>query len=85
MLGASFDSVENNRAFADKFRFPFRLLSDPRKTLATYDAIDPDDPDWPRRISYLIGPDGRVVTAYAHVNAATHPAQVLADLAGHGL
>ncbi len=80
MLGASFDSVEKNRAFAEKFHYPFKLLCDPGKTLASYDAADPDDPDWPRRISYLIGPDRRIVKAYETVNSSTHPAQVLADL-----
>ena len=80
VLGASFDSVDKNCAFAQKFGYPYKLLSDPTKTLAVYDAVDPDDPDWPRRISYLIGPDQRIVKAYATVDPATHPAQVLADV-----
>jgi thioredoxin-dependent peroxiredoxin len=82
ILGASFDSVDKNRAFAEKLCYPFKLLSDPAKTALgePYDAIDPDDPDWPRRISYLIGPDRRVVKAYATVKPATHAAEVLADL-----
>jgi peroxiredoxin len=33
-----------------------------------------------KRISYLIGPDGKVLRAYPKVKAAEHPAQVLADL-----
>lgn len=81
MLGASFDSIENNRAFAEKFGYPFKLLSDPTKSLAAYDAIDPEDPDWPRRISYLIGPDRRIVQAYATVDPETHAAQILVDVA----
>ena len=82
MLGASFDSVDKNRAFAEKFRYPFTLLSDPARTAlgAPYDAIDPADPDWPRRISYLIGPDRRIVKAYATVDPGSHAAQVLADV-----
>jgi thioredoxin-dependent peroxiredoxin len=81
ILGASFDSVEKNRAFAEKFNYPFKLLCDTEKTLAPFGAIDPAAPDWPRRISYLIGPDRRIVKAYPRVNSSTHPAQVLADLA----
>jgi peroxiredoxin Q/BCP len=80
ILGASFDAVDKNRAFADKFCFPFKLLCDTGKTLAPYDAVDESDPDWPKRISYLIGPDRRIVKAYASVDPSTHPAQVLADL-----
>jgi thioredoxin-dependent peroxiredoxin len=71
-----------NRAFADKFDFPFRLLCDTGRTIGTaYDAIDPTDPDYPRRISYLIGPDRRIVKAYDVVKPASHPAEVLRDLA----
>ncbi len=81
MLGASFDSVDKNRAFAEKYNYPYKLISDPAKSLAAYDAIDPSDPDWPRRISYLIGPDRRVVKAYPTVNPSTHAQQVLADVA----
>lgn len=80
MLGASFDSVEKNRAFAEKLGYPFRLLCDPGKMLASYGAVDPEDPEWPRRISYLIGPDRRIVKAYPTVSPASHPTQVLADL-----
>lgn len=79
MLGASFDSVEKNRAFAEKFGYPFKLLSFD-KAHDLYEVDDPSDPGWPRRVSYLIGPDRRIVRVYATVNAATHPAQVLADV-----
>lgn len=81
MLGASFDTVDANRAFAEKLRFPFRLLCDPDRVLgAAYGALDPDDPPYPRRISYLIGPDRRIVKAYDPVKPADHAAQVLADV-----
>jgi peroxiredoxin Q/BCP len=81
VLGVSFDTVERNRAFADKFGYPFKLLCDVDKQLGTaYRALDPDDPDYPRRISYLIGPDRRIVQAYEPVVPATHPDQVLADI-----
>ncbi len=80
VLGASFDAPEKNRAFAEKFDFPYRLLSFD-KTADVFEANDPADPGWPRRISYLIGTDRHIVKAYDGVDAATHPAQVLADLA----
>ena len=82
ILGASFDDVAKNRAFADKLCYPFRLLSDPDRSAlgAPYDAIDPEDSAWPRRISYLIGPDRRVVKAYAKVDPSRHAAEVLADV-----
>ena len=79
MLGASFDSVDKNRAFAEKFAYPFPLLSFD-KSNDMFEASDPSDPDWPQRISYLIGPDRRIVRAYATVDPSTHPAQVLRDV-----
>jgi peroxiredoxin len=81
VLGASFDSVDKNCAFAQKFGYPYKLISDPTKSLASYDAIDPADPDWPRRISYLIGRDRRIVKAYADVDPLTHADDILDDLA----
>lgn len=81
VLGASFDSVDKNCAFAQKFGYPYKLISDTGKTLGSlYDAADPTDPDWPRRISYLIGPDRRIVKAYEKVVPKDHVAQVLADV-----
>lgn len=80
VLGASFDEPAKNCAFADKFSFSYKLLSFD-KAIDLYDANDPTDPGWPRRISYLIGPDRRIVKTYDKVDPATHPGQVLADLA----
>ncbi len=85
MLGASFDDVEKNRAFADKFGYPFRLLCDRTQAVGTaYGVLDADDPGYPRRVSFLIGPDGRIVTIYDPVEPATHAAQVLAEVAAPG-
>ena len=33
VLGISFDTVEENRAFAEKFDFPFRLLCDVERSV----------------------------------------------------
>ncbi len=81
ILGVSFDAVEKNRAFAAKLGFEFPLLCDTERVLGrAYDAIDPDDPDWPRRISYLIGPDQTIVRTYPEVDVNQHADDVLADL-----
>jgi thioredoxin-dependent peroxiredoxin len=81
VLGASFDDVTANRAFAEKFSYPFKLLCDTNKSIGkAYDAYDPSQENWARRISYLIGPDRKVIKAYEKVKPAEHPDQVLADL-----
>ena len=80
VLGASFDDVSANRAFAEKFSFPFKLLCDTTKQLGEAYGAKAPDKDHPRRISYLIGPDRKIVKAYDPVKPAEHPAQVLGDL-----
>ena len=81
ILGVSFDDPKTNAEFVEKEKFPFRLLSDTDRTLArAVGAADSRDQAMARRISYLVGPDGRVLQAYSNVNPASHAGQVLADL-----
>lgn len=61
MLGVSFDSVEENKAFADKHAFPFRLLSDvERRVGLAYRACDAPRDSHARRLTYVIGSDGTI-------------------------
>ncbi len=68
VLGVSFDDPAKNREFATSHGFGFRLLSDvDRSVAAMYRALrEPGDiyERYPRRISYLIDPDGRIAMAY---------------------
>lgn len=81
VLGASFDSPEENRAFQEKFGFPYDLLSDEDKSVGiAYGAAADTDAGYPARISYLIDPEGKIAVAYETVVPAEHPDQVLADL-----
>lgn len=82
MLGASFDNVAANKAFCDKFAYPYKLLSFDKSAGKTWGATRDDDSDAAKRISYLIGPDRKIVKAYPKVKPAEHPAQVLADVPG---
>ena len=85
VFGASFDTPEDNKAFAVAQRFGFHLLSDVDRQVGTaYDAVrGPDEqyPDFPRRISYLIDPDGVILRSYTVTDTAGHADEVLADLA----
>jgi thioredoxin-dependent peroxiredoxin len=89
VLGVSPDDAASHRRFADKYRLPFRLLSDPDKeTMRAYGA-------WGEKTLYgrkttgvirstvWIGPDGRVRKHWGRVSdAEAHPGQVLAALKG---
>jgi thioredoxin-dependent peroxiredoxin len=64
ILGISFDSVEENRAFAEKFGYGFRLLSDPeRKAGVAYKAAENASDPYAKRFTYVIGPDGKIEQA----------------------
>jgi peroxiredoxin Q/BCP len=81
VFGVSFDSVDDNAKFAEKFRFNFPLLCDTGRAIGmAYGACDEPQAGTARRISYLIGPDGRIRSAYARVKPAEHPQEVLKDL-----
>lgn len=81
ILGVSVDTVEENRAFADKFEFTYPLLCDTSRDISVkYGAADGPDAKSARRISYLIDPGGNVAAVYGQVKPDRHPAEVLAAL-----
>lgn len=73
--------MPDNAAFAQKFGFDFPLLCDTTREVGLkYGAADDATAQYPKRLSYLIGADGRIRKAYPKVNAAAHPEEILADL-----
>jgi peroxiredoxin Q/BCP len=86
VFGVSFDDVAANARFAADEGFPFPLLSDTTRALAVaVGAADDASQSAARRISYVVGVDGRVERAYGTVTPAQHPATILRDARGsHG-
>jgi peroxiredoxin Q/BCP len=87
VVGASFDTVEEQKAFADEQGFTYSLLSDPDRVMgAAYEAVRPaDDPlaVLPYRYSYLIAPDGTIAATYdlnSSQSLDEHADVVLADI-----
>ena len=81
VLGVSFDSVSENKAFAEKFQFPFLLLCDIEKKLGlAYGAIKTVDDKHASRIGYVIDTQGKIKGAYPKVDAKAFPDQMLALL-----
>jgi peroxiredoxin Q/BCP len=80
VFGVSYDRPKANAAFAEKFHLQFLLLSDSDRKLAAAVGAERALLPVPKRISYLIGADGRVLKAYPDVSPAEHAAEVLADL-----
>ena len=80
VLGVSFDSTADIKSFKDKFDFPYDLLRDDDKGASIQFGASDGSPGNARRVSVLIGPEGKVIRAYEKVIPAEHPEQVLADL-----
>jgi peroxiredoxin Q/BCP len=81
VLGVSFDTEEDNRAFAEKFNFPFPLLCDTeRKIGMAYGACDTLTAQYAKRITYVIDPEGRIAQAIDKVDARQHPQQLIETL-----
>lgn len=84
ILGVSFDPPEENRAFAERFGFPFRLLSDEDHAVGkAYGTARPPDHEragWARRFTYLIDPEGTIRKAYVVRDVQAHAGEVLEDL-----
>ena len=74
--------MKANAAFVRAENFPFPLLSDEgREAGMAYGACDSPDARSARRISYVIGTDGRIEAAYPSVSPASHARDVLDFLA----
>ncbi len=84
ILGASFDTPDENAAFARAQEFPFPLLSDVDRSVgASYQTVrDPGEKyaEFPLRHSYLIDPEGIIRRVYDVTDVGGHAAAVLADV-----
>ena len=86
-MGASFDSVEEQKAFAEQEGFPYRLLADTDKSVGlAYGVEAPSDnkfPDWPLRVTFLFDPAGMIAKVYDFSDQpylSEHAQVVLADI-----
>ena len=82
VFGCSVDSADAHRAFAKKYGLPFPLLLDPDKKIAQAYGADNGIPilGLDKRVTYVIGEDGRIVAVYPQVDPATHANQIIQDL-----
>ncbi len=82
LLGCSIDSADSHRAFAKKYSLPFPLLLDPDHKIAKAYGADNGIPilGLDRRVTYVIGDDGRILKVYPNVDPASHARQIVRDL-----
>jgi peroxiredoxin Q/BCP len=88
VLGVSVDSVRSHDRFAEKFTLPFALLSDADRKIVEAYGVWGEKRFMGRkylgtnRITFLIGPDGRIKKIWPKVKPEDHAAEVLADMGG---
>jgi thioredoxin-dependent peroxiredoxin len=82
VFGCSIDSADAHRAFAKKYHLPFPLLLDPDKKIAKAYGADNGIPilGLDKRITYVIGEDGRIAAVYPEIDPGTHAHQIIHDL-----
>jgi peroxiredoxin Q/BCP len=77
----SFDTPEDNKAFAKKFNFPFPLLCDTDRQIGiAYGAAESPKDEYARRIAYVIDENGIIDQAHPKVDPASYPHEQLASL-----
>jgi thioredoxin-dependent peroxiredoxin len=86
ILGVSTDSEKSHKKFAEKYQLPFELLADPDKQIVNAYGV------WGEkmflgvkyhgihRVTFLIGPDGKIKKIWPKVKPAEHAAEVLSAL-----
>ena len=73
ILGVSLDNETDNKAFAEKFNFPYPLLCDVNHDIAlAYKAVKGSQDEYASRISYVIDESGNILEAISQVDTKTH-------------
>jgi len=86
ILGVSTDPARSHAKFVQKFRLPFKLLADTERTIAHAYGVWGEKTFMGRkymgthRVTFLIGPDGRLKKIWPLVKPETHAKEVLAAL-----
>jgi peroxiredoxin Q/BCP len=86
VLGVSTDTVKSHDKFAEKFKLPFTLLADEDKKIVQAYGVWGQKSFMGRkylgthRVTFLIGPDGRIKKIWPDVKPVEHAAEVLAAL-----
>ena len=73
ILGVSLDTPKENKAFAEKFGFPYPLLCDVKREISmAYHAVHGPEDKYAARITYVIGEDGKIAEAIEKVDVKNH-------------
>lgn len=80
VFGVSHDSAASHALFQEKFKLPFPLAADPDGTISRAYGVR-STLGMAERVTFLVGPDGRIAKVYPNVDPAVHVAELLRDVA----
>ncbi len=81
ILGVSVQDEGSHRTFREKYKLTFDLVADPEKRIAkAYHALGLFGVA--KRVTYVIGPDGTILSAFWRVDPASHSKEALRVLSG---
>jgi peroxiredoxin Q/BCP len=84
LIGVSFDTRKENAEFARTYGYPGALLSDVDREVGTrYETKrhrDEAAPEFAKRRTFLIDPEGVIRKVYRVTDIDAHPGEVLDDL-----
>jgi thioredoxin-dependent peroxiredoxin len=78
VFGVSMDDESSHQAFTAKFDLPFPLLADTDGAIAK--AYDVEGGGYAKRVTYVIGADGKISHVYTTIKTDTHATDVLEDI-----
>ncbi len=82
IIGVSFDTAESHQKFIAKYNLNFRLLADPYGKIVDAYGVKWGDRNLARRVSFLIGLDGKIVHVTDTLNPDVHFSEMQAAIAG---
>lgn len=78
VIGVSFDDIKRQEDFKTAHNLPFDLISDHDKKIAKkYDAVGTLGL-YPKRITYIIDPDGKIAYIFKKIDTKNHSEEVIA-------
>jgi peroxiredoxin Q/BCP len=72
VIGVSFDSPESHQKFIERFNLNFPLIADTDGKIADVYGVRMPGKDMAKRVSFLIGRDGKIVHITNTMNAEAH-------------
>ena len=79
VYGVSLDSPESHRRFRQKYQLNFPLLSDESGEAAQALGVLRDNREMADRVTFLLGPAGKIAKVYPNVTPETHADEILED------